>query len=170
MEAKANTYKDDLGRYRTVSLFWETCPVATREKYPPIWTLKEHDHLGYTSIRALYLKHRDPTEYKFAKAVLGSWDHWKKLCELGWFQKHLKEWRDELEVLLRSEGARLMMRHSEENVSAAKWIAQGDWKEQKAGRPKKEEVVRETKIQAKVTQQTQDEYDRIFGGDRKLDS
>lgn len=63
---------------------------------------------------------------------------------------HLRVWRDELEVKLRSEGIRNLRKASKEGsrgVSAAKYLAEKGW-EKKRGRPSKEEIERERKIQA----------------------
>jgi hypothetical protein len=134
--------KDAQGRYRTESLFYETS--RDRIKYPPLFTLKEHDHKACLSMYALYMEIADPSEYYFAKQVLGSYAHWEKLVTLAWFKDHLEMWRVHLESKLRGKAIRTMVEESNKGSEvAAKWIANRGWEHKTApvrGRPSKEEV------------------------------
>ena len=59
--------KDNVGRYRTQSLFREFY-VHTSTGLSPIWTLKDEDPQGeLPSLKRIYLDYEDPTEYSFAK-------------------------------------------------------------------------------------------------------
>lgn len=124
-------YKDAQGRYRTQSLFLET-NITTMDS---VFTLKEYDHKGCQSMKLLYLKAKDVTEYRAAMEILGSWQHWLKLVDAAWFQPYINEWRQELEVLLRSEAIEDLRKNSKDKSgkgsNAARWLAEGKWKEKK---------------------------------------
>ena len=158
-------YKDAQGRYLTRALFKETTDTEMRKKFSPEFTLKEHDITGYKSMRALYLSYDDPTEYRFAMEVLGSWDHWQKLSNSTWFQEdYLDAWRFELEIKLRSQGIQTMKGLAlDKNKDAAKWLAQGGWSTSNAkrGRPSKEEVEGERKISARLKKDVADDAARL---------
>jgi hypothetical protein len=151
-------FKDSMGRYRTLSLFYET-NTSTEE---PVFTLKPVDTKGYISMKRLYLEYSDPTEYSFAVAVLGSWEHWQRLSNCDWFQKYLEEWRSELEIKLRSEATREMYEQAMKgNRDAAKWIADRGWDKRKAGRPTKEEVESERIKAARISDGLTEDAARI---------
>jgi len=132
-------YKDAQGRFLTQGLFFERCVFDELfgEEWIPPFTLKEYDHehkgKKYKSLRQIYLSYEDPTEYQFAIDTLGSWDHWMKLQDSPWFKPFLESWRAELEVKIRSQGIRNMLVASagEKGIQAAKWLAEGSWKEQR---------------------------------------
>ena len=165
----SRTYLDKMGRYRTMSLFLETNYGNTDPLLEPIYTLKEREHKGLISARKLYVSMMDPTEYKFAKAFLNSWGHWKKLCEADWFQPHLEAWREELEVKMRSLAvAQIQLAAEGESaaaVSAAKYIADKGWDKRssgpKRGRPTKEDVAHERKIRADMEDEVDQAMKRI---------
>lgn len=145
---------DDLGRPLTQSLFLEIGYQAAA-----IYTLKDDDHEYegkiFPSIKRLYLEIADPTEYEFATQYFLNWSQWQRITENKVLFKHIKEWRDELEVKLRSRAIKLNIAHAESgSYNAAKWIADRGWATRAAGRPSKEDVERETKIQARIN----DEY------------
>ncbi len=75
MDTKSK-YLDKGRRFRTQSLFVETFDKKLyAEGYEPIFTLSGKD--GYPNIKHLFLSHNDPTGYKFAIEVLGSYPHFK---------------------------------------------------------------------------------------------
>lgn len=131
-------YKDEQGRYRTESLFWETSLVERRSKYPPEFTLKEQaltlpNGTVLPSMRTLYLEMCDPMEVRFAYEVLGSWDHWQKLLKTSWFKEHINEWRKELVLRLRASGFETLLELAQsgpeaQKYQAAKFLIQEGWK------------------------------------------
>lgn len=130
-----------------------------------VFTLKEQDHVlngkTYFSLKRLYLECADPTEYEFATTYLLGWKHWLRLCENKALRAHIDEWRDELEIKLRSAGVKKMIEASQGplgSVQAAKWIADRGWSTRGAGRPSKADIEREKKIQTGMT----DEYAADF--------
>lgn len=135
--------KDTMGRFLTEALFYET----RNKKYTATFTLKEKDHkvedITYISMRRLYLEIEDPTEYLFAEQVLGSWDHWQKLCRVKQFMEYVSSWREELSTKLKAKAIQAMIATATEDgskgITAAKWLASAGWEEGK-GRPSKEKV------------------------------
>jgi hypothetical protein len=133
---------DDAGRPMTQALFLE---LGYNEKYA-MFTLKEQDHIWngktYPSLKRLYLETEDPTEYEFATKYLLSWNHWKRIVDNKVIGRYIAEWRDELEVKLRSRAVRDIQRLCESesgSYQAAKYLADRGWDKRPAGRPSKEE-------------------------------
>lgn len=146
---------DSIGKFRTQSLFLE---LGYGDE--AIYTFKDKDHelngKKYFSLKRLYLETEDPTEYEFAITYLVNWKHWQRLCENKLIRRYIDEWRDELEVKLRSRGVKNAMYAAQEgNYQAAKWLADRGWSTRGAGRPTKAEIDREKKIQAGIA----DEYE-----------
>ena len=146
---------DSTGRPITQSLFLELGYTDSA-----IYTLKE-DHYEYNgkmypSMKKLYIECADPTEYEFANTYLLNWKHWIRITDNKAVRKYIDEWRDELEVKLRSEGVKRMIQSASlpGGTQAAKWLADKGWSTRGAGRPTKAEVERELAIQSKVS----DEY------------
>lgn len=164
----APPFKADNGRFLTEALFWET--NRDRTKYAPLFTLKEEEHEGLPSMRAEYLRIGDPTEYRFATEVLGSFSHWKILRELPWFKPHLAEWQDALDAQLRAEAATAArtILNSESatdaaRLQAAKFLSDRAWaKKHTKGRPSKHEVERFTREEAALTKTYEEDYKRIM--------
>lgn len=146
---------DGAGRPLTQSLFLELgySPAA-------IYTLKEVDYeyngRVYPSIKKLYVEVADPTEYQFAKQFFLSWKHWQRIADNKAIKPYIEEWREELEVKLRSIGVKRVMDHASlpTGLQAAKWLADRGWSTRGAGRPTKADIEREKAIMVKV----EDEY------------
>lgn len=160
-------FKDTMGRWLTQALFWE----YRHKNYQALFTFKDddfvHDGVLFKSLKKLYLQIEDPTEYLFATTVLGGWEHWQKMCGTKLIFPHIQKWRDELDIKLKAKALRavLSIAESPENkgqLSAAKYMAEKGW-ESKRGRPTKEELVRRQKIDAKVTDEIEEDYVRILG-------
>ena len=143
-----NKFKTEQGRRLTKGLFFET---TLADKSTVLYTLKEEDHMGYPSLKRLYLETGDPTEYRFATSYLDSWDHWLELCKCSWFQDHLNLWRQELEVKIKGAALYRIIEESENDLSksrfaANKFLLEGGWKpkdegtKNRRGRPSKQEI------------------------------
>jgi len=145
--------KDSMGRPLTQSMFLE---FGYNIQYA-LFTLNDEDKVYqdkvYPSLKKLYLDIGDPTEYQFAKQCLLGWRHWVRLCENKLFKPFLQEWRDELEVALRSEGIISVMSQSEDNFQAAKWLADKGWDKKGVGRPSKADKTREANIKDRLGEQ-----------------
>ncbi len=155
--------KDAQGRYRTESLFYESS--RDRKKYPPLFTLKEHDHKACLSMYALYMDIADPSEYFFARKVLGSYAHWEKLVALSWFKDHLDTWRVHLEAKLKGDAVYTMRdKAGKGDVVAAKWMAAKGWEEKETpvrGRPSKADVQAAVQKRADQFEDLQDDAARL---------
>jgi hypothetical protein len=143
---------DTVGRPLTQSLFLE---IGYGEY--AVYTLKEYDYpykgKHYPSLKKLYLNEEDPTEYSFAEKHLLGWQHWKRLCENKQIARHVAEWREELELKLRSQAIRDMINlcaNEGGNYSAAKYLADRGWEKRAAGRPSKQEREKHIAIQDRV--------------------
>ncbi len=153
--------KDSKGAWRTLSLFYETNTTAMDS----VFTLRPHEWKGYPSAKEMYLSIADPTEYEFALALLGSWEHWQRVMRCKWFQEHLDDWRETLEVKLRSQAiqrvAAISKGGSPGALNASRWLAERGWVESKRGRPSKAEVTSERRRQALLDQEISDDLERI---------
>ena len=133
--------KDTQGRFRTQSLFWE----MRSDKYPAPFTLKNQAHKGRVSMYEKYMEYGDPTEYRFALAVLGSWRHWQALCSSQWFEPYISQWRAELKAKCESDRWAEMKEVAKnqagtaQGVQATKWLAERYGGDKKRGRPSKGE-------------------------------
>ena len=166
------SYKDDIGRYRTQSLFWELRHGVDTVKYPPVFTTKdddiERDGVEYKSMKKIYMSydHIPGFEYEFAIDVLGSWDHWNKLANdtIPELKKMIQGWRDELDVRLKALGLKALIHASRDNdakgVQASKYLVEKGYI-QKRGRPSKEEVDRELKANTKLKKEFENDLERI---------
>lgn len=136
-----------------------------------IYTLKDVDYEYngklYLSLKRLYIEKEDPTEYEFANEYLLGWQHWKRLCENKVIRKYIDEWREELEVKLRSRGIKEAINAAEKGgFQAAKWLADRGWEQRGAGRPSKDEVEREKKFQARVSDEYGADVVRLYGNEQ----
>jgi hypothetical protein len=141
---------DTSGRPITQSMFLE---VGYSDA--AIYTLKDQDHVykdrEYPSLKRLYLEEEDPAEYNFVTKYLLNWRQWQRLYDNKLLRPHIDEWREELELKLRSRATQEMIKKADKgNVQASKWLADRGWAMRGAGRPSKEEVQNEKRFQARV--------------------
>jgi hypothetical protein len=98
--------------------------------------------------------------------VFGSWDHWNKLANdtLPAIKDEIKSWREELDIKLKALGLKALIHASRDNdakgVQASKYLAEKGY-ETKRGRPSKEEIERERKIQAGARKELETDMERI---------
>ncbi len=150
--------RDDRGRPITQSLFLEIGYTDFA-----VFTLKEDDYeykgKVYPSLKKLYLEFEDPTEYAFATKYLLGWQHWKKMLGNKQIASEVDEWREELELKLRSQAVKDMIDQSAEGGSfqASKWLVDRGWDKRPAGRPSKAEQKKEQRLKERV--------DNEFGAD-----
>lgn len=154
MATNRQQFLDTSGRPLTQSLFLE---LGYRDE--AIYTLKDVDYTykgkTYPSIKRMFLEVEDPTEYAFAVEYFLGWEHWNRICANKQIAVHINQWREELEVKLRSRAVKMNIAAAQAgNYNAAKWIADRGWATRGAGRPSKAEVARQTKIE----QDIQNEY------------
>lgn len=150
MSTERNWFKNSSGTFFTQQLFFET---SGADKSNVIYTLKPEDHMGYASLKRLYIEIEDPTEYEFANAHLGGWEHWIKLSTAPWFQHYITSWRTELELLIKAKAYRAIAKEassdSKNAFMANKYILEslrklkdGDSDKPSRGRPSNEEIKR----------------------------
>ena len=159
-------FKNKIGNWLIKALFIEMAVKDSPYNIP--FTLKgediEVDGVEYKSLKKIYLSYADPTEYSFAVEILGGWEHWKAMAASNEVGVHVQKWRDELEVKLRSEAIKAIRKAANEDgakgTSAAKYLAERGW-ESKRGRPSKEEVQRQRKIEAGVHKDLDDDAKRL---------
>jgi hypothetical protein len=105
----------------------------------------------------------DPTEYRAAILLAGSWEEWER------FKKEwpdfrvsiLPAWKAEVEVKLRSDAIFSVVKQALDDPVSARWIAEGKYKPAK---PKtKVDAEAEKKIRKKVADTAQEEIDRVMG-------
>ena len=165
MKLDKTRLKDDMGRPLTQSLFLEIGYHEDRA----IYTLKDEDHEykgnTYISLKKLFIAMEDPIEYEFATTYLLGWQHWQRLNANKALSKHFEEWREELELSLRSQGARAIIDQSadDKGFQAAKWLTDKGWDKRQAGRPSKSEKVREERMQAKLDDEFKGDVVRLLG-------
>ena len=155
--------KDSQGRFRTQSLFYE----MRSDKYPAPFTLKDKEHEGRMSMYEKYMEIGDPTEYRTAIALLGSWRHWQLLCSTQWFEPYISRWREELKVKFESDRYQEMIDTSINHagttvgIQATKWLADRYNPKTKRGRPSKAEKVAALKEETGETKLLAEEAERL---------
>lgn len=157
---------DDKGAALTQGLFLETSYGNTENI---MYTLKPRDHMYkgkmLPSIKRLYLEMEDPTEYFFAYEYFLDWEHWLRIKKNKLIAAHMKGWEAELEVRARALGVKalfdLALDGEKPNYQASQFLAKGGWTERSAGRPTKEAVQRETKIQARIKEEFGSDLTRL---------
>lgn len=132
-----------------------------------IYTLKEVDYLYndklYPSLKKIYLEVADPTEYSFATTYFTGWRHWQRVCENKIIRKHIDEWREELEVKLRSLAVqKIMLEADKGSYQSAKWLADRGWDTRAAGRPTKGEKEKNSRIQEHIASEYGGDVVRMF--------
>jgi len=162
----ASKFKDAQNRFLTSSLFYETKYDTTFAIYSNSEEDKEVNGVVYPSLRKLYMEMADPTEYSFAIKYFYSWSHWLAIVNGSKpLQAMVQEWRDELEVKLRSQGVLNMIETStsgaKEAVAASKWLSDRGWDKRKAGAPSKTERIRQTKIAEAITSEVAEDAARL---------
>lgn len=139
---------DTMGRPLTQSLFLE----PSYDTRYAVFTFNDNDKIyngaTYISLKRLFMECEDPTEYQFAKKHLLGWNHWKRLNENKMLRVYFDEWREELEIMLRSDAIKAIIDMGAEgsNYQAMKFMADRGWDKRAAGRPSKSEKEREARI------------------------
>ena len=161
-------FRDNQNRRLTKSLFVDF------DKVYGMYTLKPFDVViedkVYPSLHKLYLEYSDPTEYLFAKDFFESLEHWNILCSMPFFLSYISAWRTELELKLKAEGLRHILKEAKEGkYDANKFLATKAWidKEQdpkRRGRPSKFEIDRQAREIAFLSADVDEDLKRIKDG------
>ena len=153
-------FKDNSGKYITLSLFLENGYNTEFAVYTLTDTDKEYKGKVYPSLRRLYLEQMDPTEYAFANKYLWGWEHWQRIVANNLMTEAIESWREELEVKLRALAIASIIKTSYDSYNAATWVADGKWK-QKRGRPSKAELAKEKRIRERAATAADEDASRI---------
>ena len=151
-----NPKKDQLGRWRTNSLFKE----FANKKYKHYWTLPK--------LKEIYLsyEHIPHYEYEFALEHIGEWEHWDLLSNNSQLAPVIAQWRDELEVKINAKAITTLFQQATGKgasaTTAAKYLAEKGYIS-KRGRPSKEEVTRQTKIETRHEKALAGDAERVLG-------
>lgn len=155
--------KDGRGHPLTQGLFLE---IGYNTEFA-VYTLddddKEYNGKVYPSLKKLFLAHEDPVEYDFATTYLLGWKHWQRLNANKSLKSHFEEWREELELKLRSQAAQdiLNLVAEEKSFQAAKWLADKGWDKRTAGRPSKAEIEKEKAFQTRLQNEFAEDVARL---------
>ena len=138
------TMKGENGVYLTQGLFYEfnnqEAPYTLRD------TGKKSHYVAQSGKRYLSVPHvyrNCIDEYEAAMELLGSWEHWKKLCSNKWFMEGkdslsgLVDWREEKVIQDKMLAKKALLEAIEDgNVAAAKLLYETTNKKT-VGRPEK---------------------------------
>ena len=172
MKYDYSVLRDEGGRFRTQSLFWELRYRTDEEKYPPLFTLKDYDLKKpegiYLSLKKIYLTydHIPNFEYEFAIDVFNSWDHWQKLANdtIPDIRDSIKSWREELDIRIKSQAIKALITASRnedaKGFNAAKYLADKGYTPAR-GRPSSDEVSRELKVQVGLNKDFEEDMKRL---------
>lgn len=165
---KDSPFKTPNNRYLLRALFYEERPHDCQ--VPAVYTLDDKDKGQYLSMYRLYMEEADLTEYDFATKYLDSWEQWTRLISTAWFKPHIERWRTELELKLKAEALRRIIKEAVEggknSYNANKFIIDKGWiaKETEAsrrGRPSKSDIARQAAEEVFNTKQINDAAKRL---------
>lgn len=133
------------------------------------WLFKEWNdkaELVINDWRVIFVAQEDLTEFEGAKILGFTWAQWKHF-KLNWphfTRTILPEWLEEIEILLRSRGLKSLVKHAitPQGAQAAKWLAEGKWKEEATTKKQKE---KDAELRAKIIGKIandDDELDKVF--------
>lgn len=114
-----------------------------------------------------FLECDDPTEYKPALILVGTWAEWLRLKKDSvWFRAKVRQWLEELEMKQRSESIQAIRKLAKSDKPSAfqanKWTAEKGYdKVTQRGRPSKAELTKEARELAREAGETEDEAKRI---------
>ena len=156
--------KTPQGNYLTQGLFLEL-------HYPDtaIYTLKGEDYKykgkDYISIKKKYLEMEDVIEYDFAGTYFCDWEHWQRITKNKLIAPYIAEWRNELDLKLRSRAFKQILKttETEQGMVAKKWIADKGWVKNEVGRPSKAAKAQEKAYREKVSDEYSADVVRLRG-------
>ena len=150
MEVNKTKFKDEKGRYITQGLFLEISYDTNKAVFTLDGEDKMYKGVKYISLKKLYLELSDPIEYTFAITYLADWKHWQRISGNKILLSHIKEWREELLLSLRSEGVLTLidLAKNAQSYQAGKWLVDTGWDIKEKGRPTKANVKKQLKREA----------------------
>lgn len=133
-----------------------------------IYTLKDHDHGPYKSLRRLYLESDDPTEFRFYTTYLEGLKHWEALCAATWFKPYVAQWRKELLMRLQSSALMSLRKEAASGKNAFyanKYLLEQGWEapaKTSRGRPSKQEISDAANVLALDDKRVAEDYERLI--------
>lgn len=157
-------FKDTKNQWLTRGLFYELSDYKVGEFVQ--FTLSDEDITKkgkkLISLRSLYIEAGDPTEYLFAILHLGGWSHWKKMLGCKDIATAVEDWREELEIKIRSEAIVQMADNAlAGQFQASKYFADKGWDLRKAGAPSKAEKAGQKKRDTKLAKVVEGDFKRL---------
>lgn len=110
----------------TAALFWEKRHESrTLERgKKPLFNMSMRDHDDTLSFPQLYFQ--CDSDYEAAMVILGSFEHWQRLCEAKWFAEKLVKWKEEKAQRDIAHGrAKIKELANSGNLAACKFLASG---------------------------------------------
>jgi len=172
-----------MNRWRTKSLFKEylfgdtfangdvVIPLFTIDDFDSWYTLPDGSVVPVYSFKQLYISQDDPTEYRQAKFILGSVDHWEALKRCDWMLPLFKAARKELQLKLESEFFQAIKEKGLTGKQEATQLAafktllsemkERDSERPRRGRPSKDEVQKNLQELSKEEKRVQEDWNRI---------
>jgi|SRR5690606_2923985 len=153
--------------FRGANLFLEIYELTTSKTHlPPIYTMMDREVNELPSAHQVFIHSAD--EYEAAMKLVGSWKHWKRLIEHKWFREgHTKwdgldSWREEMELKKKSRATRALINLVVQNDrGAATRILDEFQPKQKRGRPSKEEIKREARMEVGLLKDLEEDLKRL---------
>lgn len=151
---------DARGARRTQTLFID---VNQHKSYEPLYTMRDQDHKGYLSAYQVYMNAINETDA--ALKLVGSLDHWNRLCELQWFTKGgvgftgVEQWREDMKErdLMMAKENLLYNVKVRGDVSASRALIAMHKDDPKKVTP----TIRKTAAAAKEDEKKQEKHDKI---------
>lgn len=150
---------------KTAALFLE----APGDKGEDVKFSLHNDVEGLINCRRSFVHEGDPTGYLWALKYLDSYKHFERLLESTWFKEAFDQWVRELNMKNRSDAIKKIKQIADEgndtqSLQASKYLAEVGWDKQTGrGRPSKEELKGELKRLATLSEQTNEDLERIGG-------
>lgn len=119
----------DRGAIRTKSLMADI--IYEDSKYEPVYYMRqEKSDDKYISLKEVYMQIADPTEYQFATLCFYNYQQWETICLTPWAVNVVAQWREELQIKLRSEAVKEIFTMTIDpevketsRLQALKWLA-----------------------------------------------
>jgi hypothetical protein len=149
--------------YLTKGLFYE---VSFPSKETVMYTLKNHDHMGYPSLYRLYMEEADPTEWSVSQKYFDGWDHWELVCNSSFFKPYIEKWRRDLDLQIKSQALAKIRAEakttSKDSVMANKYLLEKGWEAKSSrGRPSKAEIKKAADDIANNHSQLVEDFNRL---------
>ena len=153
--------------FRTKALFKDHPQAEGNGEYQVFFIGKEKSSKDYISLKEVYMAIEDPTEYEFAMVVFGSYRHWLHIAELSWAKDHVAEWRNELQMKIKSGAIKGVVNLVDDDytkettkLQALKYLANSDYAE-KITTSKAKKTAKKDSIAQAVSSEMSEDFKRL---------